>query len=285
MAACAQTGSEQMTFGRTIPPATAVPTPSVPAPIPAASAAPTVAVPTATPYPTPDLSGLPYEILAREVVRGSPDIPAVAFTLDGGAIAAYTSEILEILREHEVRITFFITGQFAERHPELVLEMIGDGHEIGNHSYAHPEFTTLNDDTIRAELTRTEEIIKDVAGVSTKPWFRFPYGARNYHVQDVVAREGYRSIYWTIDTIDWREDATPDLIKQRIRDRLGNGVIILAHLGSRHTVEALPDILTELKEQGYQIVRVSELLYPPPQVQPTPTIVVEPTPTVVLSSP
>ncbi|MDE2840208.1 MAG: polysaccharide deacetylase family protein [Chloroflexota bacterium] len=274
-----------MTFGRTIPPATAVPTPSVPAPIPAASAAPTVAVPTATPYPTPDLSGLPYEILAREVVRGSPDIPAVAFTLDGGAIAAYTSEILEILREHEVRITFFITGQFAERHPELVIEMIGDGHEIGNHSYGHPEFTKLSDDSIRAELTRTEEIIKDVAGVSTKPWFRFPYGARTYHAQDVVAREGYHNIYWTIDTIDWRGDATPDLIKQRIRDRLQNGVIILAHLGSRHTVEALPDILTELREQGYQIVKVSELLYPPPQVQPTPTIVVEPTPTVVLSSP
>ena len=138
MAACAQTGSEEMTFGRTIPPATAVPTPSVPAPIPAASAAPTVAVPTATPYPTPDLSGLPYEVLAQEVVRGSPDIPAVAFTLDGGAIAAYTPEILEILREHQVRITIFITGQFAERHPELVLEMISDGHEIGNHSYAHP---------------------------------------------------------------------------------------------------------------------------------------------------
>ena len=290
IAACAQTDSDQMTFGRTIPPATAVPTPSVPAPIPTASAEPTIVIPAAVPYPTPDLTGLPYEVLAQEIVRGGPDIPAVAFTLDGGAIAAYTPEILEVLREHGVRITIFITGQFAERHPELVLEMIADGHEIGNHSYAHPDFTELNDDVIRAELTRTEEIIKDVAGVSTKPWFRFPYGARNHHVRRVVAREGYQSIYWTIDTIDWRDDATPALVKQRIRDRLQNGVIILAHLGSKHTLEALPDILTELKEQGYRVVKVSELLYPPPTiatpiVKPTPTIIVKPSPTIVLSSP
>lgn len=278
-----------MTFGRSMPPVTPVPTPSVPAPIPTAPPELTAA-PTPTTYPTPDLTGLPYEVLAQEVVRGSPDIPAVAFTLDGGAIAAFTSEILQTLREHNVRITIFITGQFAERHPELVLEMIADGHEIGNHSYAHPDFTELSDDAIRAELTRTEEIISNVTGITTKPWFRFPFGARNHHIRRVVAHEGYQSIYWTIDTIDWRADATPALIKQRIRDRLQNGVIILAHLGSRHTVDALPDILTELKEQGYRIVKVSELLYPPqvtptPRVEPTPTIVIEPTPTVVLASP
>ncbi len=290
MAACAQTGAEQMTYGRAIPPTATVPTPSVPAPIPTATAEPVVATPTAVPYPTPDLTGLPYEVLVQEVVRGDPDIPAVALTLDGGAIAAYTSDMLATLRAHDVRITIFITGQFAERHPELVLEMIGDGHEIGNHSYAHPEFTKLNDDSIRAELSRTDEIIKDVTGASTKPWFRFPYGARNHHVRRVVARAGYQSIYWTIDTIDWREDATPALVKQRIHDRLQNGAIILAHLGSIHTKEALSDILIELKEQGYRIVTVTELLYPPPTeptpvVIPTPTIVVEPTPTVVLSSP
>ena len=274
-----------MTFGRSMPVQTVAPTPSAPAPIPMAVIKPT-AVPTAIPYPTPDLTGLTYEALAQEIVRGSSEIPAVAFTLDGGAVAAYTTGILEVLRQHEVRVTIFITGQFAERHPELVLKMIADGHEIGNHSYGHPEFTKLSDDSIRAELTRTEEIIKDVAGVSTKPWFRFPYGARNHHVRGVVAQEGYQSIYWTIDTIDWRYDATPALVKQRIRDRLQNGAIILAHLGSKHTLDALPDILTELKDQGYRVVTVSELLYPPPTpTPPPPTIIVEPTPTVVLSSP
>ena len=213
---------------------------------------------------------LPYEVLNREVVRGDSDQPAVALTLDGGSVAAFTPAMLEILRQHEVQLTIFITGQFAERNPELVREMIADGHEIGNHSYAHPDFTELEDDAIRAELSRTEEIVNRVAGISTKPWFRFPFGARNSHVADVVAREGYRSIYWTIDTIDWREDATPALIMQRIRDRLGNGVIVLAHLGSPQTLEALPAILTELDEQGYRIVKVSELLYPPPATTPIP---------------
>lgn len=214
----------------------------------------------------------------------------MAFTLDGGAVADHTPAMLEILRQHEVRITIFITGQFAERHPELVREMVADGHEVGNHSYHHPDFTQLGDDVIRSELARTEEAIKRVAGISTKPWFRFPYGARTPHASDLVAREGYRSIYWTIDTIDWREDATPDLIRQRIRDRLQNGAVILAHLGSHHTLVALPEILTELKERGYHIVKVSELLYPPPSItvpppKPTPGIIVEPTPTIVLSGP
>jgi peptidoglycan/xylan/chitin deacetylase (PgdA/CDA1 family) len=240
------------------------------------------------------LTQLPYEVLIQEVVRGETDRPAVALTLDGGSIAAFTPEMLDILRQHKVRITIFITGQFAERHPELVHQMIADGHEVGNHSYGHPDFTKLDADTMRRELARTEEIIYEATGITTKPWFRTPYGARNPHVLDVAAREGYRSIYWTIDTIDWREDATPDLIKQRIRDRLGNGVIILAHLGSEHTLVALPDILTELKEGGYQVVKVSELLYPPPMgmpptpaptIQPTPAILIEPTPTVVLSAP
>ena len=81
---------------------------------------------------------LPYEVLNREVVRGDSDQPAVALTLDGGSVAAFTPAMLEILRQHEVQLTIFITGQFAERNPELVREMIADGHEIGNHSYAHP---------------------------------------------------------------------------------------------------------------------------------------------------
>lgn len=273
-----------------MPPTPIVSATASPTPVAAPTIVPTAVAPTPVPFATPDLSMLPYEVLVSEVVRGDPNYPVVAFTLDGGAAPEYTAAMLEILRQHEVRITIFITGQFAERNPELVLEMVADGHELGNHSYAHPDFTLLGDDVIRAELSRTEEAISRVAGISTKPWFRFPYGARNPHAVDLVAREGYRSIYWSIDTIDWREDATPDLIKQRIRNRLQNGAVILAHLGSYHTLEALPDILTELKERGYHIVKVSELLYPPPSitVPPAPTspgIIVEPTPTVVLSRP
>ena len=279
-----------MTLGRSIPVVTPAPTASAPPPIPTPIPEPTAAVPTPAPYAPPDLSGLPYEVLIQEVVRGESDRPVVAFTLDGGAIEAYTPAILQTLREHQVRVTIFITGQFAERYPELVHEMIADGHEIGNHSYGHPDFTTLSDDVMRRELARTEEIIKNVTGITTKPWFRFPYGARHPRALDVVAREGYRSIYWTIDTIDWRHDATPELVMQRIRDRLQNGAIILAHLGSVHTKDALPDILTELDERGYRVVTVSELLYPPPDTslppaRPTPPIIIEPTPTVVLSNP
>ena len=279
-AACGPAGVEDAArAGNSPPPATVRPAPSptttalptvAPTTAPAPTAEPTAAPPTPVPYATPDLTQLPYDTLFNEVLLGDTNVPAVALTLDGGSIATYTAEILAILRQHDVRLTIFLTGQFVERNPDLVKEMVADGHEIGNHSYGHPYFTEIDDDAIRAELARTEEIIQQVAGVGTKPWFRAPYGDRDAHVLDVVAREGYRSVYWSIDTIDWREDATPDLVKQRIRDGLQNGAIILAHLGSPQTLEALPDILTELAEGGYRIVTVSELLYPPPDPTPSP---------------
>ncbi len=242
--------------------------------------------PTPVPSPTPDFSKLPYETRIWEVRRGDPHARAVALTFDAGSIATFTPSMLDTLRQHDVRVTIFMTGEFADRYPDLLKRMIADGHEIGNHSYWHPDFTELDDEEIRRELARTERAVKRITGVSTKPWFRAPYGARNYHVTDLVVREGYWSIYWTIDTDDWREEANPDFILQRIRDRLQNGAIILAHLSSHHTMAALPDILTELKQQGYRIVKVSEILQAP-AVTPTPPppIILEPTPTVVLARP
>ena len=290
LAACSATGPERPASGDgSAPTATAAPTPIVLAPGAASPTDPapiSTPAPTPSPSPTPDFTNLPYATRIWEVRRGDPDARAVALTFDAGSTATFTPPMLETLRRHGVRVTIFITGEFADRYPELVKEMIADGHEIGNHSYAHPDFTTLEDDAIRSEIRRTEEAVKRVGGVSTKPWFRPPYGARNPHVLDLVVREGYWSIYWTIDTIDWREDATPALIRQRIRERLQNGAIILAHLGSHHTMEALPDILTDLKQEGYRIVKVSELLRPPKSPKPPPPpIVIEPTPTVVLSRP
>ena len=289
LAACSATGPERAALGGSAPAATAAPTPIVLAPGPATRTGPRpipTAAPTPTPSPTPDFTGLPYATRIWEVRRGDPEARAVALTFDAGSTATFTPSMLETLRRHGVRVTIFITGEFADRYPELLKQMIADGHEIGNHSYAHPDFTTLEDDAIRREIRRTEEAVKRVGGVSTKPWFRAPYGARNPHVLDLVVREGYWSIYWTIDTIDWREDATPALIRQRIRERLQNGAIILAHLASHHTMEALPDILTELKQEGYRIVKVSEILHPPKRKKPPlPAIIIEPTPTVVLSRP
>ena len=289
LAACSAAGPESTTLGPDAPSVTAAPTPVVPAPSPSPRISPTptpTAVPTPAPSPTPDFTQLPYEARIREVYRGDPGHRAVALTFDAGSIATFTPPMLETLRRHGVRVTIFVTGEFAERYPDLLNQMIADGHEIGNHSYAHPDFTTLEDDVIRRELARTEAAVKRVAGISTKPWFRAPYGARNPHVLAVVVREGYWSIYWTIDTIDWREDATPELIMRRIDEKLQNGAIILAHLASHHTMEALPEILTRIKERGYRIVKVSEVLQPPPvKSPPPPDIIIEPTPTVVLSRP
>ena len=116
-AACTQADTDQMTLGRTIPPTPPVSSSLVATPIPTPHTGPVAVVATAVPYATPDLTNLPYEVLIHEVVRGDSDQPVVALTLDGGSVAAFTPAMLEVLRQHEVQLTIFITGQFAEAQP------------------------------------------------------------------------------------------------------------------------------------------------------------------------
>jgi peptidoglycan/xylan/chitin deacetylase (PgdA/CDA1 family) len=132
--------------------------------------------------------------MAREIARGNPERLQVALTFDAGASAAYTPAILATLREQGVRVTIFLTGSFAERNPELVKQMVADGHELANHTYTHPDLTQMSDAAIRRELRRTEEVVQEISGATTKPYFRPPYGARDNRVRQVAAEEGYRTI-------------------------------------------------------------------------------------------
>jgi peptidoglycan/xylan/chitin deacetylase (PgdA/CDA1 family) len=188
----------------------------------------------------------------------------VALTFDAGGTGETISQILRTLRQHNAHATMFFTGIFAEKYPQGVKQAAADGHELGNHTYSHTDSRKLSDKALKQELARTDKIIRDLTGLSTKPYWRPPYGGRNNHILNIAAFEGYRSIYWTLDAHDAvGEPKTADFIYDRITNTPTvelDGAIILEHFGSQTSADALPRILDRLEEMGLRVVTVSELL-------------------------
>ena len=230
-----------------MPTATAIPTPLPPTPVPPP-------FPTRVPGPPPS----PPE--GSEIARGSSDRPQVALTFDCGSVPGTTAALLEVLRQYKLRVTFFITGEYADRNPELMKEIARDGHEIANHTYTHPDLTTLSDTAIRDELQRAEAAIQRATGHSSKPWMRMPFGARDNRVLAIVREAGYTSIYWSLDSGDWQADATAAGVRDKVLSNTANGYIVVEHCAAAQTAQALPAIIQGLQSKGLSIVSVSTLL-------------------------
>jgi peptidoglycan/xylan/chitin deacetylase (PgdA/CDA1 family) len=199
------------------------------------------------------------------VTRGRVDKPWVALTLDAGASAAPTPRMLKALRERHITITFFLTGQWIKDNPDLARQIAADGHEIANHTFTHRDLTRLGEAALRKELADTETLLKETAGVSSRPLFRPPYGAYDEQVLRAVVGQGYLPIYWTLDSLDSvGEPKTPEFLLERVTGKLTpeqlRGAIILAHCGSDATADALPEILDRFAEMGFEVKKVSEVL-------------------------
>jgi peptidoglycan-N-acetylmuramic acid deacetylase len=215
----------------------------------------------------PQLGGRTADLESTPILvqRGSNSRPWVALTLDAGASAAPVPRMLQTLRERGVTITFFLTGAWIAENPELASQIVADGHEIANHTRSHPDLRHLNDDSIRQELADTEALMQQIAGASTRPFFRPPFGAYDERVLRIVEAEGYLPIYWTLDSLDSvGEPKTPEFLLERVTGKLTpeqlRGAIILAHCGSEPTADALPRILDRFAEMGFEVKKVSEVL-------------------------
>ncbi|MDA5561357.1 LysM peptidoglycan-binding domain-containing protein [Exiguobacterium sp. MMG028] len=186
----------------------------------------------------------------------------VALTFDDGADGANTNKILDILAKNNVKATFFLTGSGANNHPQYIKNIAAKGHQLGNHSYTHPDFTKLTATQMKSELDRTEALIKSLTGKTTKPIFRAPFGAVNSTVLNGVGAAGYGyTIQWNIDTIDWK-GLTASQINTKVQTNIKPGSIVLMHTGAGApgTPLALPTMISQLKAKGYQFVTVSQLL-------------------------
>ncbi len=183
------------------------------------------------------------------------EVACVALTFDDGP-SFYTEGLLDTLDEHDVKATFFVLGTQVRIQSETILRMFQAGHQIGNHTWDHPNLTQMGDDQIREQLKLTDDLITQIIGVPT-PFLRPPYGAYN---DRVLAASALPIIFWSVDPLDWK-DRDAEVVASRIIDA-PIGAIILAHDIHKSTVAAVPAIIAALKARGIHFVTVSELYAP-----------------------
>ncbi|WP_171180054.1 polysaccharide deacetylase family protein [Ruegeria sp. HKCCD8929] len=174
----------------------------------------------------------------------------VWITLDDGPHPRRTPKILRALAAHKVKATFFVIGQNAKAHPDIIKAIHDQGHGIANHTYTHPDLTRLSLTSIRRELSRAKKLTEPYEGKS--PLFRPPYGASNANVELAARELGYRLILWNVDTLDWNKRYKPDGWIQhgidQIRNRSSN--VVLAHDIQKTTADHFSMFLTRIKALG-----------------------------------
>lgn len=183
----------------------------------------------------------------------------IAFTMNCAWSADDIDDILETLKNNEVKITFFMVGEWIDKNPEAVKKIHEAGHEIGNHSNTHPHVNNLTYEQNLEEIKKCSEKIEQLTGQKTI-LYRAPYGEYNDNVIKVSSENGYYSIQWSKDTLDYQA-LTGEQMWKRIGENLQNGDIILSHNGTAHTSDSLDMIIKNIKEKGFEIVKVSDLIY------------------------
>jgi peptidoglycan/xylan/chitin deacetylase (PgdA/CDA1 family) len=226
--------------------------------------------------------------------RGPATRPEVVLSFDAGSSATGAEAVLDELRSRGIRTTVFLTGQFVERFPAIVRRIVSDGHEVGNHTWSHPHLTTFSRnkkqltlpsvtrETLQAELRRTAEAFREVAGASMAPYWRAPFGEENSEIRAWAAELGYLHVGWTrgrrynLDSLDWVSDRRssiyfdPDALADRLigfgeaNNTTLHGGIVLMHLGSDREEDerldkALPRLIDGLESRGIRFVTVSEM--------------------------
>lgn len=180
-------------------------------------------------------------------------MPCVAITFDDGP-AKYTSQLLDILSEHDVKATFFVLGKSAKIQKNTLLRAFKEGHQIGNHSWDHKDLKKLSETEIRSQIQKTNTVISQITGEAPLV-MRPPYGSFN---ELVKTQADMPIILWNLDPLDWK-DRNAETVAQRISEAKTNG-IVLAHDIHLSTVEAIPEIISNLKAKGYHLVTIDNLL-------------------------
>ena len=198
------------------------------------------------------------------------DGPYVALTFDDGPNATLTPKLLDLLAARHLKATFFVVGQNAADHPEILKRAVREGHEIANHSWSHPNLGKMSDEAVRRELQKTDDAI--VAAIGKRPaLLRPPYGSITARQKKWIHEEfGYRIIIWDVDPLDWKRPG-PSVVTARILKETHAGSIVLAHDIHPPTIEAMPATFDQLMKKGFKSVTVTELLSMATPIPPKPT--------------
>ncbi len=187
------------------------------------------------------------------------DEKKIAFTMNCAWNADDIDSILETLKNNNVHITFFMVGDWVDKYPEAVKKINEAGHEIGSHSNTHPHVNNLSAEKNLEEIKLSVNKIEQITGQKTNI-YRAPYGEYNDTVIKTAQENGYYTIQWNLDTLDYK-GLTGEEMWNRLKNKLENGSIILSHNGTKHTADSLDMLIKNIKSKGYEIITVSQLIY------------------------
>lgn len=188
--------------------------------------------------------------------QGEQELKRIALTFDDGPHPSYTVQLLDGLAERKVHVTFFVTGEHASLHPDIIKRMQQEGHLIGNHTYSHIQLTSKNREKFKQELIATNQVIKDITGEEVE-YVRPPYGSWDKSFEKEL---NMFPVLWNVDPLDWCS-SNAACITERILSKVEENDIILMHDYYDTSVTAALKVVDELQEKGYTFVTVDEILF------------------------
>ncbi|MFB3164041.1 polysaccharide deacetylase family protein [Neobacillus sp. 179-J 1A1 HS] len=203
--------------------------------------------------PSVHLKDLP----ASPIYRGHPDKPMVSFIINVAWGNEYLPEMLAALKNHQVKASFFLEGRWVKNNPDLAKMIVSAGHEVGNHSYTHPDMKRITAAQTREQLLKTNEVIEAATG-NKSIWFAPPSGSYRDETVKIAAELKMKTVMWTVDTIDWQKPS-PDQLINRVITKIDNGSMVLMH-PTESTSKSLDRLITLIEEKGLKIGTVSDLM-------------------------
>ncbi len=193
---------------------------------------------------------------------GNTNEKVIYLTFDAGYENGCTEKILDALKKHNVPAAFFLVGNYIQKNPDLVRRMVNEGHIVGNHTMHHPDMSKIADKAaFQKELADLEGCFQTVTGKELPKFYRPPQG--NYSTENLkMAQEmGYRTVFWSLAYVDWKNDAQPDAAAamQKVLSRTHNGAVVLLHSTSETNANILDALLTAWEQQGYRFAPITEL--------------------------
>ncbi len=178
----------------------------------------------------------------------------IYLTFDAGYENGYTSAILDALKKHDVKVTFFLVGNYISTQPEMVRRMLEEGHQVANHTYSHPNMSAISSQSaFRNELEKLEKAFEEVTGQSMVKYYRPPQGKYSVNNLKMAKDLGYKTFFWSLAYADWYNDKQPtkEQAFKKLLGRIHPGAIVLLHSTSKTNSEILDELLTKWEEMGY----------------------------------
>ncbi len=193
---------------------------------------------------------------------GDPGKKVIYLTFDAGYENGYTPAILDALKKHNAKATFFVVGNYIETSPDLVKRMVAEGHTVGNHTFHHPDMSKIGDQaSFQTELQSLEKLYKETTGQDMKKYYRPPQGKYSESNLKMAHEMGYKTIFWSLAYVDWYVDQQPSAQEafDKLLPRIHPGAVVLLHSTSKTNSEILDELLTKWEAEGYTFGTMDDL--------------------------